>query len=101
MAGGAAGAGLHPGALRGQVDRCDVLRLFFGRAARHGGSHHARADADVRHCARDGAGHGGLYPEFGAKLATIVLSAVLILELIGPHRGAVRPQARRRTSEET
>jgi len=27
---------------------------------------------------------GGLYPEFGAKLAAIVLSAVLILELIGP-----------------
>jgi type III secretory pathway component EscS len=25
-----------------------------------------------------------LYPEFGAKLAAIVLSAVLILELIGP-----------------
>jgi len=25
-----------------------------------------------------------LYPEFGAKLAAIVLSAVLILELLGP-----------------
>jgi hypothetical protein len=27
---------------------------------------------------------GQLYPDFGAKLAAIVLSAVLILELIGP-----------------
>ena len=29
-------------------------------------------------------GTGKLYPDFGAKLAAIVLSAVLILELIGP-----------------
>ncbi|MGH8700232.1 MAG: cation:proton antiporter [Burkholderiales bacterium] len=29
-------------------------------------------------------GTAGLYPEFGAKLAAIVLSAVLILELVGP-----------------
>jgi hypothetical protein len=27
---------------------------------------------------------GQLYPDFGAKLAAIVLSAVLILELVGP-----------------
>jgi hypothetical protein len=25
-----------------------------------------------------------LYPEFGAQLATIVISAVLILEIVGP-----------------
>ncbi len=29
-------------------------------------------------------GTANLYPEFGAKLAAIVLSAVLILELAGP-----------------
>jgi Kef-type K+ transport system membrane component KefB len=29
-------------------------------------------------------GTSDLYPEFGAKLAAIVLSAVLILELVGP-----------------
>jgi hypothetical protein len=29
-------------------------------------------------------GTANLYPEFGAKLAAIVLSAVLILELLGP-----------------
>ena len=29
-------------------------------------------------------GTTGLYPEFGTELAAIVLSAVLILELVGP-----------------
>jgi hypothetical protein len=29
-------------------------------------------------------GTADLYPEFGARLSAIVLSAVLILELIGP-----------------
>jgi hypothetical protein len=29
-------------------------------------------------------GAAALYPEFGAKLSSIVLSAVVILELVGP-----------------
>jgi len=78
-----AGAGLYPGALRRQVDRCAEPHLFFRRARRQRRVAVHRAHADVEHGAAMVQGTADLYPEFGAKLSAIVLSAVLILELLG------------------